>query len=64
MFLVSDVSRPTPELSQHPVEWVPRYFSLGRSGRGVRLTTDLSSAEVKIAWSCTSTQCMHSWCDA
>jgi hypothetical protein len=58
MFLVSDESRPTSELFQHLIEWVPRYFSLCQSGRGVRLTTDLFSDEVKTARSCTSTEFM------
>jgi hypothetical protein len=57
MFLLSDTSILDP--TQRPTEWIPRYFPLDQSGWGVRLITELRSAQVKNAWSCTSTQYMH-----
>jgi hypothetical protein len=51
------LSRLAPGPTQPPVQWVPG-LSLGKGGRGVLLTTPLSSAEVKKELSYTSTHPM------
>jgi len=55
-FSLTTVSRTALVPTQSPIQWVPRAFSLGVKGPGRE--TDFSSpssAEVKNAWSYTST---------
>jgi hypothetical protein len=56
IFLFTTVSRPTLGPTQPPIQWIPGALSLGvkRPGREANHSPP-SSAEVKNAWSCTST---------
>jgi hypothetical protein len=60
--LFTTVSRPALEPTQPPIQWIPRALSLGVKQPGCETNyLPPSSAEVKIAWSYTSTLpvCLH-----
>jgi hypothetical protein len=54
-FLIDTASRPALGHTQPRTKWFRGYFPRGYSGRGVKLNTPPSGAEIKNTWSCTST---------